>query len=279
MRSPWRSTHPLVALGVSALAWAGPIAAQTRGAVEAERREFAAWLRDAPLSPRRAVVVRPVGPGLSLGPSDTDIPLEGVSRGRITERAGRVMLEWRADTTSLARGRSLALGDWHLVASGPPGRASVTAFGRASRTGKSVIWFRYDPAQVYNVVLTPPQAATTLRVLGADGVEVEATEAGTVVLQVSGSSQRLRVLRMPGSSDDESELEVYFRDPTNSGETYPSGRFVSLIPKPGGGYLIDLNRARSPFCAYNTVFPCPAPWKGNAFAVRVAAGERYRVEP
>jgi len=114
-----------------------------------------------------------------------------------------------------------------------------------------------------------------VRVLGADGVEVEATEAGTVPAAFSGIVQRLRVLRMPGASDEESELEIYFRDLTNGAGSYPSGRFVALIPKAGSGYILDLNRARNPFCAYNTVFPCPAPWRGNGLSVRVNAGERY----
>jgi hypothetical protein len=262
----------LFALSCAVLVAAG----QTRPVVEQERKEFASWLLEAPLSPRRAVVVRPIGPGLTLGPADTDIPLTGVERGRLTERSGRVTIQRGADILALARGRAVALASWQLLASGPAGRAAVTVFSRELRSGRPAAWFPYDPAMAIRVVLTPPEAPRTALVLSAEGVDVEATEAGSVRVNISGTMQRLRVLRMPGASDEESELEIYFRDSTNGASTYPSGRFVALVPLPGGGYLLDLNRARNPFCAYNAVFPCPAPWSGNGFTVPVNAGEQYQ---
>jgi uncharacterized protein (DUF1684 family) len=50
---------------------------------------------------------------------------------------------------------------------------------------------------------------------------------------------------------------------------------VSLAPLGNGKFLLDFNRARNPFCAYSSVFPCPAPWPGNTIAARVEAGETY----
>ena len=85
----------------------------------------------------------------------------------------------------------------------------------------------------------------------------------------------LRVRRFPGASDDEAELEIYFRDGTSGQGSYPAGRFVSLDPIGGGRYRLDFNRARNPFCAYSSVYPCPAPWPGNTIAGRIEAGERY----
>jgi uncharacterized protein (DUF1684 family) len=80
---------------------------------------------------------------------------------------------------------------------------------------------------------------------------------------------------MPGATAEESELEIFFRDETNGKGTYPAGRFVSLTPLADGQYRLDLNRARNPFCAYNSVYPCPAPWRGNTISAAVRAGERY----
>ena len=74
---------------------------------------------------------------------------------------------------------------------------------------------------------------------------------------------------------EESELEIYFRDGTNGEGSYPAGRFVALVPESGGRYRLDFNRARNPFCAYSTAYPCPAPWRGNTIAAPVRAGERY----
>jgi uncharacterized protein (DUF1684 family) len=111
--------------------------------------------------------------------------------------------------------------------------------------------------------------------LTAEGTEVEATEAGTVSPVIGGKLAPLRVFRIPAPGGEESELEIYFRDGTNGRGSYPSGRFVSLIPTDDGRYRLDFNRARNPFCAYSTVYPCPAPWRGNTIASPVEAGEKY----
>lgn len=252
--------------------------AQDRAAVEAERGEYSTWLGSSPLSPRRAVTVRPVGPGLSLGPSSADVPLEGVRPARLTERNGRIILMAGQQETPIVRGRPTALGKWRLLVSGPAGRAALTVFGADLRAGEGPTWFPYDPKLVFSVTLAPDTARATQRLLAPDGVEVEATPAGSVEFSLGGAERTLRVMRLPGATEDESELEIYFRDSTGDHDTYPAGRFVSLVPKPGG-YLLDLNRARNPFCAYNTVYPCPAPWRGNNLPVPVAAGERYHAAP
>ena len=250
--------------------------AQTRSAVLAERAELASWLRTAPLSPLRAVTVRPIGPGLRLGPADADVPLDGVGDARLEERAGRATLRIGNDNVPVIRGRAVALGAWRLVVSGPAGRATLTVFGDALHSREPPIWYEYDPKLAFTVSLVPDPSAASQRLLAPDGVEVEATEAGTVTFQLGGAARTLRVMRLPGATEDESELEIYFRDATADHGTYPAGRFVPLIVLSGGRHLLDFNRARNPFCAYNGVYPCPAPWKGNALPVPIRAGERYR---
>lgn len=254
----------------------GAAAAQDRGLVEQERRDHAEWLRSAPLSPRRAVGVFPLGAGLTLGPATAEIPLTGVGPGQLLERSGRLSLRIGDSSRAVARGRALALGPWRLLAGGPAGRTTITVFAADLRAGKAPSWYSYDPAAVFSVTLVPATAPAALRVLAPDGVEVEATEAGSVTTVIGGKSHTLRVRRLPGASEEESELEIYFRDATNGGLSYPAGRFVSLLPRGGTRYLLDFNRARNPFCAYNTAYPCPAPWRGNTLSVPIRAGEQYR---
>ncbi|HEV8358111.1 MAG TPA: DUF1684 domain-containing protein [Gemmatimonadales bacterium] len=249
---------------------------QNRAAVLAERVELASWLRTAPLSPLRAVTVRPVGPGLSLGPPSADVPLEGVSPARLSERGGRATLRIGDDNVPVARGRPVPLGAWRLVVSGPAGRGTLTVFGAALRSQLAPFWYEYDRKLAFTVALVPDPAPSSQRILAPDGVEVDATPAGSVELQLGGVARTLRVMRLPGATEDESELEIYFRDATADHGTYPAGRFVPLSPLSGGRYLLDFNRARNPFCAYNTVYPCPAPWKGNTLAEPIIAGERYQ---
>jgi uncharacterized protein (DUF1684 family) len=123
--------------------------------------------------------------------------------------------------------------------------------------------------------IAPPERPGTVRVLGVDGVEVEATEAGTVLVELEGTRTRLLVRRLPTSGGEESELEIFFRDGTNGKGTYPAGRFVALVPEGADRYRLDFNRARNPFCAYSSVYACPAPWRGNTIPAPVEAGERY----
>jgi hypothetical protein len=142
-------------------------------------------------------------------------------------------------------------------------------------TRKRPEYFEYDASLAFVGTLAPPEKPGGVRVLAVDGIEAEATEAGTVTVRIGGTPTRLSVRRIPMAGTEESELEIYFRDATNDEGTYPAGRFVALVPETGGRYRLDFNRARNPFCAYSTAYPCPAPWRGNTIAAPVRAGERY----
>ena len=250
-----------------------PLSAQTPADVTAERDAYARWLATARTSPLAAIAVAPIGNGLRLGPSDADIPLDGLAEHRITERGGRATLEGAGATRPLSRGRSVSVGPYALVLGGVPGRTVVTVFGRI-HPKPAPEYFPYDPSLAVSSALEPPRQAGSVRVLALDGTEVEAAEAGTVTVDLGGTTTRLTVRRLPGDAD-ESDLEIYFRDATSGHGSYPAGRFVSLTPLRDGRYLVDFNRARNPFCAYSSAYPCPAPWSGNGLPVAVRGGERY----
>lgn len=248
------------------------LVAQSRD-VGRERAEYLTWLETAPNSPLAAVAQQPVGAGLSLGPADADIPLDGVAEHRVGAKGGALTLEDSSGKRPVSRGRPIQLGRYSLYLSGSSRGTVVTVFGGAS--GKRPPgYYQYDSSLVLTGPLLPPERRNLVRVLAADGIEVEATEVGSFLVSL-GRPTRLRVLRVPGAVADESELEIFFRDGSNGDGTYPAGRFVSLVPLGSGEYRLDLNRARNPFCAYNSVYPCPAPWRGNTIAAAVRAGERY----
>ena len=241
-----------------------------------ERREFEGWLRDAAVSPYRAVGQHPLGEGISLGPADADVPLPGLGRFRLSEgRAGGLSLAIDGATRPVGRGRLVSLGDYQVMAAGPVGRTVVTVFSGKAKPYRAPEYFPAAPVWRLMVIVKPVARPTPQRVLGPDGTEAEATEAGTVMVPMGGRTTALRVFRIPAPDGEESDLEIYFRDGTNGKGSYPSGRFVGLTPSPDGRYILDFNRARNPFCAYNTVFPCPAPWRGNTLPGPVPAGERY----
>ena len=239
-----------------------------------ERAEYAEWLATASNSPLAAIAQQPIGPGIRIGPTDADVPLAGVAEHRVTEGGGVVILEGPEGSRPLPPGRPVALGEFHLTSAGLQGRRVLTVFG-PTRNGKAAEYYPYDPGLVFTGAMTPPERPGTVRVLALDGVETEAVEAGTVSVPIGGRTAMLRVRRIPTGGEDESELEIYFRDGTNGEGTYPAGRFVPLVPLPDGRYRLDFNRARNPFCAYSSAFPCPAPWRGNTVGAKVEAGERY----
>ncbi len=253
---------------------AQPLPAQTPAGLADERAEYARWLASARTSPFAVIARTPVGTGIRLGPPNSDVPLGGLAEQRVTEQAGRVILESGGATAVrvIPRGRPVPLGAYTLVASGASGRTLLSVYGPV-RGSRPPTYFPYDSSLSLSVTVEP-HGPGTVRLLTVDGTEVDAAEGGSVSVVIGGKSSRLAVRRIPGD-DEESDLEIYFRDATNGHGSYPAGRFVTLSPLPDGHYRLDFNRARNPFCAYSSAYACPAPWPGNGLSGPVRAGERY----
>ena len=250
------------------------LAAQQADELLRERRDYAAWLATAPLSPYALLRIEPVGAGISIGREPSDIPLPGIGRGMAREEGALVVFRPDSNRVVLPRGKPVRLGGFTLVASGVPGRTVIAAFG-AVRRYVTPTW--YPPASALDVTLTmqPSTRRESFHILGPDGTDVEAHEAGFVQLSLAGVRTPLRAYRIPGEEEEETELVIYFRDGTSGHGSYPAGRFVTLLPIGAGAYRLDFNRARNPFCAYSSAFPCPAPWPGNTLPIRIEAGEQY----
>lgn len=248
-------------------------AAQAPAALRAERAAFADWLATSPTSPFAAIAQQPIEAGLELG-RGIGPGLEGIEGARVTVEGGRVQLRGAGAPRTLPRFRPTPLGRYTLVPGGTAARPVLTIFD-STRQRKAPVYYDHDPALVFVGALAPPAAPAARRLLTPDGVEVEATEAGTVVVPLGGVATTLRVMRIPDPATGESELEIFFRDSTNARGTYPAGRFVALLPEGGGRYRLDFNRARNPFCAYSTAYACPLPWQGNVLPAHVRAGEQY----
>jgi hypothetical protein len=269
-----RSAVRAARLALGLLALGAPLAAQAVPTDLAEERaRFSQWLMYDPLSPRAALARREIGSGLALGPESADIPLAGIAEHRVTEADGRVWLNGPDGERALPWGRPTKLSGFTLLADGAPGRGVLTVY--QFRGGRKAAFYPYDPTVVFEGTLAPPERAARQRVLGLEGVEADAAEAGTVSVPFGGTKVRLRVLRILTPGTEESELAIFFRDGSNAAGTYPAGRFVELIPTDPGRYRLDFNRARNPYCAYNPVYPCPAPWRGNTIPVPIKAGEMY----
>ncbi len=253
---------------------AGSVSAQESSALAAERRAYSEWLSTSTTSPLAAVAMQRLEGRVTLGPDTADIPLRGFGPAVVTERDGLVTFTG-ADGKSrpLPRGRPVAMPPWTLQVLGTGRGTVLMVFGKPS--GTSPGWYGVDPKLTFTASLEAPARRERRRVLTLDGIEVEAETAGSIRVPLGAAGTRLLVMRMPVPGTEETELQVYFRDQTNDRGTYPAGRFVELTPAPDGTYRIDLNRARNPFCAYSSVYPCPVPWSGNTIPTPVEAGEKY----
>jgi len=242
-----------------------------------ERSEFERWLLLAPTSPLAVIAQTPLGTGLTLGPPDAEIPLADVAPAKVFQEGGGVYLETGGIRRPLGRYRPVSLGAYTLALSGSPRRPVLGVYG-TRRLAKLPAYYPPDASLVFQRSLEPPEQAETVRLLSLEGLEVEATAAGSVSIPIGSLSVRLRVYRIPDPETEESDLMIYFRDETNGHGSYLAGRFLALLPASGGRYLIDFNRARNPFCAYSTVYACPAPWPGNSIPGPIMAGEKQAVD-
>jgi len=133
------------------------------------------------------------------------------------------------------------------------------------------VWFPVEgeyrvPAKY--VSYPPGRTVPIVNVL--DEVSDEASP-GYVEFQLGGKTMRLDAV-----GDDEG-LFFVFRDDTAGKSTYRPGRFlyVEKKPAPNETFLLDLNRAYNPPCAFSEFTTCPLPPEQNILKGKVEAGEKY----
>ena len=212
------------------------------------------------------------GPGIRLGPGDGDIPLDGRG-GAPGDRARRARSSSSGPSGSraLPRGRPRAARCvLHPRRRGRPAARVLTVFGRSAATEGRRSTIPYDSGPgVQRAARAARTAAAGCACSRVDGVEAEAVEAGTVI-----GADRRDAGAAPGAADPDRRGRGI-----RAGDLLPgrdqrrghlSGRPLRRAGAvPDGRYRLDFNRARNPFCAYSSVYPCPAPWRGNTIAAPV----------
>jgi uncharacterized protein (DUF1684 family) len=105
------------------------------------------------------------------------------------------------------------------------------------------------------------------------GTNIEVERFGRFVFEYSGKTHWLEIVRSVEAGD----LSVFFKDLTNGRGTYAAGRYarVSAENGAGGRYVLDLNEAYNPYCAYNPAYVCPLPPRQNELPYPARAGERH----
>ena len=86
------------------------------------------------------------------------------------------------------------------------------------------------------------------------------------------------VLQVYKSSSEEERLFVPFRDATSGKETYGAGRYIDLEAErdrtSDEKWILDLNKAYSPWCVYSERYTCPFVPPENWLEVPIRAGEK-----
>ena len=118
------------------------------------------------------------------------------------------------------------------------------------------------------VAYDPPRKIPIVNVL--DEVSDEPAP-GYIEFELGGRKHKLDVV------GDDTGLFTIFRDDTAGDTTYKPGRFLHVEerPKAGEPFMLDLNRAYNPPCAFSEFTTCPLPPKQNILKVKIEAGEKY----
>ncbi|ERJ05287.1 hypothetical protein HLRTI_002729 [Halorhabdus tiamatea SARL4B] len=132
-----------------------------------------------------------------------------------------------------------------------------------------------DPAYRYELPLEEHDEKESVTVeTTADGSQ-EYVRWGEFNFEIDGESVTLQAYK-PASGED--RFWVPFRDETNDEETYGAGRYLDLEPDrhqtADGTWILDLNQAYNPTCAYNEAYECPLIPMENWLDVPVEAGEK-----
>ena len=144
-----------------------------------------------------------------------------------------------------------------------------------SATFAGPTYYPYDRRYRYVLPLARESKADTVLIESTHSPPRPALRVGRFTLRVEGKPIRLAAYRLlePGVGDE--DLGLFFMDATNGKGSYHGGRYVDVTRQPNGRYLVDLNRAYNPSCAYSPHYNCPIPPPENRLKIALPVGESY----
>jgi hypothetical protein len=131
-----------------------------------------------------------------------------------------------------------------------------------------------DPDFRFELELQEHGRKETIQIEDTKGALREFLRWGEFRFSVGGESCVLQAYK---GAPEEERLFVPFRDATSGKETYGAGRYLDLDSRDRtakGKWILDFNRAYSPWCAYSEDYACPFVPPENRLAVAIEAGEK-----
>ncbi len=148
-------------------------------------------------------------------------------------------------------------------------------------------WFPIDPRFRGLSILHRYEHPETVIVLGTKGEERKQLKYGYFEFAVPSDAGETVTLKInvykftPYDSKRyalyKNNLSVWFTDNTTGKETYGVGRYVEIgdeQPDPNFQYVIDLNKAFNPYCAYSNIYSCAVPRKEDHLSIALRVGEQ-----
>lgn len=134
-------------------------------------------------------------------------------------------------------------------------------------------YFPPDPSYRVPAVLVPDPENIIIQVPTSTGQIRREQKYGTLKFLLKGKTLQLTAFVEEGSTNAD-RLFVPFMDKTSGKQTYGGGRYLDLDRTPTGIYVIDFNRAYSPYCLYSPTYDCPYPPPENRLPIAIDAGEK-----
>ena len=147
-------------------------------------------------------------------------------------------------------------------------------------------WFPVNPAFRGESVLHTYAAPETVTVMGTKGEPRSQLRYGYVEFPVPGETGapvmiRLNVYKFTPYDGERyaqypETMSIWFTDSTTGRETYGVGRYIDAGDdrhNPDLRYVIDLNKAYNPYCAYSGMYSCAIPRKEDHLAIALRVGE------
>jgi len=251
--------------------------------ITAERAEIDRKIAAGPTSPFTPIAVRMIRVG--------EAAMVGICAGQFTfdpasDCEPRVKLSWTAEGFRVNETgkpertgeEPVVVGRFRLSLSRQEDRGRILVHDPESpdqKAFRNLLWFHPDPAYRYEVKVEPFPEVTVVRLGTTAGLVKSFRRYGKVAFTVAGKPQTLAVFLPEGADPtDPAAFFIPFRDRTSGADSYAVGRYASLAKEADGRWILDLNQAGSPNCAYNAYWNCPIPPAENNLDVPILAGEK-----
>jgi len=218
----------------------------------------------------------------SVMPHHLRVRVEGQGfRAEVVDTAARFEVDHAPASAATLAPSTIGVGRYRVRLSYQNAPAVIVFDPRKPATAafQGPTYWKYDARYRVVTALARESRADTVYIESTHGQPRAALRVGRFALALPGGAVKLAAYRLlePGVGDN--DLGVFFMDATCGKGSYHGGRFVDVEKRPDGRYLVDLNRAYNPSCAYSPHYNCPIPPRENRLSIAIPAGESWPADP